>query len=506
MRDVLKRTEFWIVPALTLLVHLVTWHGYGWFRDEFYYVVCARHLAWGYVDHPPLSIAVLRLVIGAFGESLQVIRAVPALAHAVTVLLSGLIVRELQGGRFAALLAMVSAATAPMVLSLSFFYSMNALDVALWSGAALAVLVALRTERDRAWAWGGLWLGLGLLNKVSVLWLGGGIVVALVLTSYRRVILRRGVWIAAGVATVLFVPHIVWQIQHLWPTLEFMRQAGANKMVARSALAFTGAAIADQGPVVALMGIVGLVAAFSRWVDPRARVLAWVFIAVLLVLALNGTSRTGYLAPAWLLVGAVGAMSIERRLASRGVAARVAALAVPALLGAATLPLAVPVLSTESFVRYAARLGQKPSSEEKKDVGRLPNFFADMNGWTSIVSSVEAAWRRLPEADQARAVFYGSNYGEAGALDVLGRASGMRPAVSGHNNYFLWGPPSDEINAVVVMTSNPTRWAGYFEHVEQVGETACGDCMPYENTRPIYIAWGRRMSWATIWPALKHFD
>ncbi|MBP8275135.1 MAG: glycosyltransferase family 39 protein, partial [Acidobacteria bacterium] len=295
----LKRTEWWMVPAAALLVHLFTWQGYGWFRDEFYYVVCARNLAWGYVDHPPLSIVVLRLVIGVFGESLQVIRAVPAIAHAATVLLSGLIVRELHGGRFAARVAMVSAAAAPMVMSLSFFYSMNAFDLTLWCGAVYAVLIALRTERDSAWACVGLWLGLGLLNKVSVLWLGGGLGVALMLTPYRAVIMRRGVWLAAGVAALIFAPHIVWQMQHHWPTLEFMQSASANKMVARSVLTFTRAAIADQGPVVALLGVMGLIAAFSRWIDPRARILAWIFIAVFALLALNGTSRTGYLAPAW---------------------------------------------------------------------------------------------------------------------------------------------------------------------------------------------------------------
>jgi hypothetical protein len=170
------------------------------------------------------------------------------------------------------------------------------------------------------------------------------------------------------------------------------------------------------------------------------------------------------------------------------------------------LPLAVPVLSTDAFVAYAAALGRKPSTEEKQAVARLPSFFADMNGWASIVSSADAAWRQLPAEEQTRAVFYGTNYGEAGAVDVLGPALGMPAAVSAHNNYFLWGPPSDDINAVVVMTTHPPRWAEYFEHVQKVGETDCGDCMPYENRRPIYIAWGRRLPWATIWPALKHFD
>jgi hypothetical protein len=176
------------------------------------------------------------------------------------------------------------------------------------------------------------------------------------------------------------------------------------------------------------------------------------------------------------------------------------------IFGAIALPMAVPVLPTESYVRYAAALGKRPSTEEKKDVGRLPSFFADMNGWATIVDSVELAWRKLPVEMQSRTVFFGQNYGEAAAIDVMGQSNGRLMSISTHNNYFLWGPPSDEIDAVIVLTQNPARWAQYFEHVEAAGRTACGDCMPYENDRPIYIAWGRRMPWSTVWPALKHFD
>ena len=169
-------------------------------------------------------------------------------------------------------------------------------------------------------------------------------------------------------------------------------------------------------------------------------------------------------------------------------------------------PTALPILPTDWLVRYAASLGKKPSTEEKKDVGRLDQFFADMNGWDAIVASVDQAWRQLPPDERARAVFYGANYGEAGAVDVLGRARGLPPAVSSHNNYFFWGPPDEGVDDIVIMSQNPTRWAALFDHVVRVGETNCGDCMPYENQRAIYIAWGRRALWASVWPGLKHFD
>ena len=489
-----------------LLVHLLTWQGYGWFRDELYYVVCARHLAWGYVDHPPLSIAILRVVIGVFGSSLHVIRTVPTLASAVTVLLVGLITRELGGGRFASIVAMTAATAAPEALAIDFFYSMNAFDALVWPAIVLALLIALRTGRTRSWVWLGVWLGAGLLNKVSVLWLGGGIAAGLILTPFRVAIGRRGVWVAAAIALLVFAPYVVWQVQHGWPTLEFMRNASGGKMAGRSVLAFSMAVVIDEGPVVALLGLVGLAAAFTGWMDRRARVLAWAWMVVFALLAVNGTSRTGYLTPAWSWTFALGGLALEHAIASRRVALRTAVVAVIGLFGIIALPMALPVLPTDVYVHYAAILGQRPSTEEKKDVGRLPQFLADMNGWDSIVATVDAAWHKLPTSEQSRAVFFGTNYGEAGAIDVLGRPQGLPPAVATHNNYFFWGPPGDDIDAIVIMSQNPAVWSRSFDHVELVGETNCGDCMPYENHRKVYIAWGRHVSWTALWPGLKHFD
>jgi hypothetical protein len=501
-----QRPEFAVLPGVALAVHLCTWHGYGWFRDELYYVACARHLAWGYVDHPPLSIAILRVVIDTFGASLHAIRTVPAIAGAITVALVGLVARELGGGRFACLIAMTAAVAAPESLAIDFFYSMNAFDLLAWPAIALALLVALRTGGTRSWVCLGVLLGLGLLNKVSVLWLGAGIAAGLVLTPYRQTIGRRGLWLAAALAAVLLAPHVAWQVLHGWPTLEFMRNASGTKMAGRGVLTFAIAAISDEGVVVVIVGLAGLAAAFAGALDRRARVVAWAFVVVFLILALNGTSRTGYLTPAWTWTFALGGLALERAIPDRRMAWRIAAAGAIGLFGVVALPMALPVLPTERYVRYAAALGQGPSTEENKQVGRLPQFYADMNGWDSIVASLEAAWRTLPADEQARALFFGTNYGEAGAVDVLGRARGLPPAFATHNNYFFWGPPGDDIDAVVIMSQNPARWSQSFDHVVLAGETDCGDCMPYENHRQIYVVWGRHVAWADLWPALRHFD
>src|SRR6185295_17060458 len=221
-----SRRVTWSAFALaSLALHVSALTQYGWFRDEFYYVACAARLDWGYVDHPPLSIAVMALVRLLFGDSLVAFRLVAALIGAATVYFTGRLARDLGGGRFAQALAGFAALVAPVFLGVSRFYSMNVLDLLLWTLAALALVAALRGDRAREWVVLGVVVGLGLLNKISLLWFIAGLFIGFLLTPYRRRLATPGPWIAGAIATALFVPHVVWQIAHGWPTLEFMRNA-----------------------------------------------------------------------------------------------------------------------------------------------------------------------------------------------------------------------------------------------------------------------------------------
>jgi hypothetical protein len=499
-----------VFPAAKLLIHLLTAQGYGYFRDELYYLACTDHLAFGYVDQPPLSIFLLWLVRSLFGDSVFALRVLPAVAGAVTVWLVGLITRELGGRGFAQALAMLAAIAAPIYLALDHFYSMNALDLLFWPLAALTLIRVLQEPGRNRWLLLGLVLGLGLENKISILWLGFGILVGLLLTRQRRLLATPGPWLAGGVALLVFLPHLVWQVLHDLPTLEFMARATGEKMAAKSALPFLAEQIRVLNPTTLPIWLAGLVFLLTAKPVERFRPLAWIWITVFLLLVLSGSSRASYLAPAYTWLFAAGAVFweglCERLRVPYGQLLRPALVAPVVISGVVLSPMALPVLAVEDYVAYSQALGFAPSTDERKELAELPQFYADMHGWESIVETVASVYDTLSPEEQNVATFLTGNYGEAGAIDLLGRSHGLPVAISGHNNYWLWGPRGRTGEVVIVIGGGKEGLGEVFEQVELAARTDCGYCMPYENDQPVWICRRPRAPIDELWPELKHFD
>ncbi len=295
----MTRSARLIVPALVVLLLVAAAFVDHYFRDEFYYLACSHRLAWGYVDQPPLSIAILWLVRHVAGESLLTLRLVAAVTLAGTILVTGSIARRLGGGAFAELLAMTAAAVAPAVLGTGSYYSMNVFDLLLWSLALRVFIECLDTERAGPWVVLGVLLGLGLLNKISVLWLGAGLAAALVLTPARRQLLTRGPYVAAAIAGLMFLPYVIWQLANGWPTLEFIRNASSGKMQVKTPLSFLADQVMNQHPVTLPIWGGALIALFVHPRLRRYRALAIVFLTVMAILIVNRTSRAGYLTAAF---------------------------------------------------------------------------------------------------------------------------------------------------------------------------------------------------------------
>jgi len=504
----------WLMAGLALVVHCLTVEGYGWFRDELYYVACGQHPGWGYVDHPPLVGWVAAAVLALFGPSLVAFRLLAAAVGAATVGLVTAAARDLGGATFAQVTAGLAALLAPVFLALFGFFSMNAFDLLFWALAAWLLTRILGGGDPRLWLAFGAVAGLGLLNKISVLFLGFGLVVGLALGRRWDVLRSRWLWLGGAVAGLLFLPHLLWQIAHGWPTLEFIARAREVKITALSPLAFLGQQILMAGPlglVVGLSGLGGLL--FARRLRPW-RVLGWGFVAVLALLAFTN-AKPYYLGAAFAWVFPAGGVALEawtargaerprwwrRPAVLRGVL--LAALMVPSLL---IVPLVQPLLPVETFIRYNAWLGLEPESGERHEQGRLPQHYADMHGWRELAETVAEIHRSLPLEDRTRACVFGQNYGQAGAIDVFRSELDLPPAISTHNSYWLWGPGECTGEVVIVIGGRRERLEQQFEHAELATVFDCEYCMPYEDDKEIWVARGLQVPLEELWSQARHFD
>jgi 4-amino-4-deoxy-L-arabinose transferase-like glycosyltransferase len=477
---------------------------YGYFRDELYYIACSKHLAFGYVDQPPLSIALLAGVRALLGDSLTALRLLPALSGAATILLIGLIVRDLGGGRFAQALACLCGTLAPVWLAVDHFYSMNSFDTLCWSLSAWLLLRALDEERLSWWAALGVVLGLGLLNKTSMLWFGGGLAVGLAVTHHRRLVATPGPWLAAAIALALFAPHVVWQWRNAWPTLEFMRNAAGGKMVRTGFDSFWAQQLLVMNPVTAPVWIVGLAALLAA---RRTRVLGVVFVAVTALLVASGSSRPNYLAVAYAPLLAAGGVAIER-FASAGRRAWLKPASIAAILvgGVPMVPVGLPILPVDRLVAYLQATGARPKAQERSGEGELPQVFADMFGWEELAQRVARVYHALPADQRARCAVYASNYGEAGAIDFFGPRHGLPPAISSHNNYWLWGPHGATGECMIIVGGSRTDRHADFRSVVLAETTVCDHCMPYENGAPIFVCLGLNKPLSERWPKIRHYE
>ncbi len=498
-----------VLPALAaafVALELATVTRYGYFRDELYYLASTRHLDWGYVEHPPLSIAVLAAWTAAFGDSLPALRLLPALAGAALVILTGLLARRLGGGLWAQGMAGLAVLAAPEYLGGNHIYSMNAFDRLLWALAAYLWVGALEGGGVRRWAWLGVVLGLGLLNKLSMLWLGAGLLVGLLAVPQRRRLLTRGPWLAAGVAALLFLPHLLWQVQHGWPVREFVHNATTYKNVAVRPGDFLLQQILFMNPASFPIWLAGLAYCLLTRAGARWRSLAVAYLTALAILLVQGTAKAGYLAPAYPMLLAPGAVALESWLAPRRLRRLRPVLAGAVLaLGALLAPFALPLLSPEGLARYGRATGLRLPQQERLDQAELPQHYADMFGWPEMVETVERVYRSLPPREQSRCVVFGQNYGEAGAIDVLGRRRGLPRAVSGHNSYWLWGPGDWTGEVMIVLGSNAEDNGAFFESVEQVATVRCRYCMPYERDLPVFVCRRFRRPVAEAWPRVKMY-
>ena len=498
-----------ILVAAKLAVHLATAGRYGYFRDELYFLDCGRHLDWGYVDCAPL-IAVYAKVALLLGASLPVLRSIAAVAGAARVALTMVLAREMGGGRYAQSLAGLCALAAPIYLGMDSILTMNGFEALFWMGCVFLVVRIVRTGNSRLWLWFGVLAGLGIENKHSTLLFLAAFGVALLLTRQRRELARPWIWLAAAIAAALFLPNILWQIRHGFPTLEDLRNvARSGKNVVLSPLAFLGQQVLLMHPLLLPIWLAGLVSLlFGR--ASKLRILGWTYV-VLLAIMIVLKAKNYYLAPVYPMLLASGAVAVDRwfegRSWSRGRAWPKALLAAYVFAaGAVVLPAILPFLPPEKLLAYQRWLHLAPPKTEVRHEGPLEQRLGDQFGWPELVAEVARIYRSLPAPERARTGIFASNYGEAGALHLFGPAYGLPSAICAHQNHYFWGPPKPEPENLIWLQWGRRGVEDHCLSVEKVGEHFHPWGMAEEN-RPIHLCRGLRHTIAEYWtPDFKHFN
>lgn len=517
----LSQPSFWksdftlmgLFALLNIILHLVAINGFGYFRDELYYIACSDHLAWGYVDQPPLSVFLLKIVRFLFGDSRLALRILPALASGTFVFMTGWMTRKLGGGRFAILLASAAAFSPIGNFFLFHFYSMNFWDFLFWQACILIIIHIIQTRNMKLWLLFGLVAGLGLQNKISVLFLGFGLGVGLLLTQERRCLKEKQFWLGLLIAGLAFLPYIIWNAVHDWPLLEFMHNARTYKMTAVSPMEFISGQILYQNPANIVIWMAGLLFYFIHPKGKSYRTLGWMFLSIFVLLMVQ-QAKDYYAAAAYPIVFAGGGLMWESLLKKKSVRwIKPVMIALPVISALLLCPITLPVLSVEKTIGYIQSLGVEGNSGERHEMGSLPQHFADQHGWPEMAHTVFEVYQTLTPEEKSKCLIYVRNYGEAGAIDFFGQNLGLPKATCAHNNYWFWGLQEGRTGEVAIIRGSSkdidesrADLEEYFDSVEFGATFTHPYCMPYENNSHFFICRGFHGSFEDIWESQKHFN
>jgi len=493
------------IAAADLLFHLLIANRYGIFRDELYYLACSEHLDAGYVDQPPLIAFIAWIARHLFGESLIGLRFLPALAGAATVWLTGKLARELGGGTFAQALAALATLTAPIFLLMHHWLTMNAFEPLIWLACAWCIVRAIDRNEPRYWLWFGILIGLGMENKYSTAFFAFAVIGAVLVTSQRRFVASKWIWIGALCSLLIFLPNLVWLFRHDFPFLELMHNIrSTHRDVVRGPVAF----IADQAMLMNPILFPLWAGAFAWFCfseqGKRFRILGWIY-ALLLVAFIGLKGKNYYLSAAYPMLFAAGAVAFENLTRQRARWSRPIYLVAIVLVTCLLAPLSVPVLSAENYIRYQKALGFEPPKAENQPTGPLPQHFADEFGWEEMAREVGRVYNALPPDQRAKTAIFANSYGQAGAIDFFGKKYGLPKAISNHQSYWLWGPRDYTGESVIVLGSDGTGDREHFATVEAVGRTD----HPYSRRDEhfdIFLCRDLNTSLKALWPKAKKWN
>jgi hypothetical protein len=474
------------VAGVMIVGLLVVSAAYGFHGDEMYFVVAGQHPAFGYVDQPPLTPLLSAASVALLGVSPTAVRVLPALEMGLVVVLVALIARDLGGSRRAQVLAAIIAAVSGY-LGAGHLDTTTEPDLLAWA-IILWLLIKLLAGGDRRlWPAVGVTAGIGLENKDTLLFLGAGLAVGLVIARRWDVVRSPWAWSAIGIALLLWMPNLVWQASNGWPQLTMAQAISGYADDNRAQIVpllwlFTG-------PLLFPLSVAGLV-----WILGGKTAAPWRAIGIAAVVALVLVFVSG--GKAYYAIGivpvfmAAGAILLDRWLArGHGRAKAAAFIVIAAMSGTLIAYLTLPILPVAAYAQSSL-----PSA--------VPDT-ANEVGWPAFVDTVEGVVAALPAEQRAHAVILTNDYSEASPLVLLG--TGLPPVYSGHNAYWFWGPPPDDLTVVLhVGDWRPADWSEFFVDCRGVAQVDNGlGIQNAEQGTSVTVCTGLRRPWSQMWPGLR---
>jgi 4-amino-4-deoxy-L-arabinose transferase-like glycosyltransferase len=476
------------LALLKFLIHMFSAE-YGYHRDELFYIAISDNLSSGNLSMLPLTPALLALIRSFAGSSLKAIHFLPALSGAIIVLLTGLMTRELGGEKQAVALAGLAVIIPIGYLGMDSLYTYDFIDKIFWVLAIFVLVRIIKREMPRLWIVFGLIIGLGFLNKISIVFLPFALLIGLIISPERKYFVSKWFWLGVIIALVCLIPFLYWESTQGWPILTFGKYYSEAKSYPVSFPEFTIFQIIMMHPFTLPIWVCGLWSVFFSQRFKKYRLFGWAYLILFVVFALM-KAKFYFLVPFYPILLAAGAVTITDYFKKRTWR---------------TLP--GIILPVETYIKtFAFMRGDAGIKQERHEIKELPQHFADRFGWEEMAATVADVYSRLSDEERSEVCIVTGNYGEAGAIHFFGKKYDLPEPISGHGWYYYQGVQSCTGEIIIALGFRQEDLKSRFDEVTKAAVFQCEYCMAYENNQPIYVCRNPQKPFEEIFEEAKHFD
>lgn len=483
---------------MVALIHLPAAGQYDAFRNELYFIVCGRHPALGYVDQPPL-IPFLAALTQAGGVNIWLLRLPGIIGAILLVPLTVAFAEELGATARGAWIAAVAIAGATMLTAMSAALSTSTFEPLTFTAVAYLITRGVKRNEPQAFLWAGLVAGLSFEMRYGIVMWAVGLAAGVLIAGPRTLLRSREFWSGVGIAALIALPNVVWQAVRGFPFLELVRNDNSGNLIG-TPLEFAITQVFLMNFLLAPLWLAGIIVPFFAARLRPYRFLSIAFVAAALLI-LGSHGKAYYMTGIYPTIFALGAAAVTTlpRLLIGAWAVLAAANAVPAL------PFVLPVESPAKLKYTIDHMSFRMKPMERAGIGApLMQVLSDEFGWRELAANVGTVYAALPPDERPKAAIVASNYGEAAAIDVYG--VGLPPALSGNNQYYLWGTRGYDGSVVIAVNGDPDEWSALCSSARVVGTFGTSPyAMPFEVHRPIVLCKGMHRKLDDVFPRFKHY-